>query len=145
MDVHSPQQRSYNMSRIKSKGTKPEMLVSQWLWEKGYRYQLHYQKLPGRPDIVFPQYHSIIFVHGCFWHRHGCKYTTFPSSRKDFWETKFRENVERDKKNYIELKNAGWHFLIIWECEIKSWTSELEQKMASFLAKKHNKTQPRDS
>ncbi len=127
MDVHSPEKRSFNMSRIKGKDTAPEMLIRRWLWTNGYRYRLHRKDLAGKPDIVLPRYRAAIFVHGCFWHRHGCRATTTPATRQDFWTDKFRENVNRDKRNIETLLNAGWRVMIIWECSLQGKTVNLEQ------------------
>ena len=113
--------RSKNMSAIKSKNTKPEIIVRKFLHSKGYRFRIHRKDLPGCPDIVLPKYKTVIFVNGCFWHRHeGCKYKTTPKTRKDFWENKFNENIKRDKNNFKELKNLNWKVLVIWECELNS-------------------------
>lgn len=133
MDVHSPEQRAFNMSKIKGVNTKPEMLVRKWLWTNGYRYRLHAKDLPGKPDIVFRGRKAAIFVHGCFWHRHGCRYTTVPSTRQEFWLEKFSENMERDKKNVQFLCEQGWHVLLLWECEIKNWSEKSEPKLNEFL------------
>ncbi len=119
MDVHSRKQRSYNMSQIKGKDTKPEMIVRKWLWNNGYRYRLHRKDLPGKPDIVFPGRKKAIFVNGCFWHKHDCKYFKWPKSNKEFWHQKIEGNVKRDAENYSKLVSAGWEYLIIWECELK--------------------------
>lgn len=119
MDKISPEKRSWNMSRIKSQNTNPEMKLRKALHGMGFRYRLHNKKLPGSPDLVFSKYKAVIFVNGCFWHRHGCKQTTTPSTRKDFWEAKFKANTERDKKNVKELQNMGWRIMIVWECELK--------------------------
>lgn len=119
MDVHSPEQRSFNMSRIKGKNTKPEIQVRKWLWKNGYRYRLHATELPGKPDIVFRSRKILIFVHGCFWHRHGCKYSSTPKTNPDFWSAKFELNIRRDEKNLNILLSHGWHVLTLWECEIK--------------------------
>jgi len=132
MDVHSPKQRSYNMSQIKSKNTRPEMLVRKWLWSQGYRYRLHQKGLPGKPDIVFPGRRKVLFVHGCFWHKHNCRYFKWPETNVTFWKNKITETVERDKKNYEKLKKAGWKYLIIWECEIKD-ISIIENKIKKFI------------
>ncbi len=134
MDVHSPEQRSFNMSRIRSKNTKPEMVVRKWLWANGYRYRLHRKDLPGKPDIVLSKYRTVIFVHGCFWHRHGCRYTAMPSSRKRFWQKKFESNIQRDTANRENLEKAGWNVLILWECEIK-YGGEFREIILSFLNK----------
>jgi DNA mismatch endonuclease (patch repair protein) len=106
------------MSRIKSGNTKPEMIVRSLLHKLGYRFRLHRKDLPGKPDIVLPRYKSVIFVHGCFWHRHkGCKNATSPKTKIIFWREKFKANVERDRKVQKELNSMGWSILIIWECE----------------------------
>jgi DNA mismatch endonuclease (patch repair protein) len=133
MDVLTPEQRHYNMSRIHSKNTKPEIIVRKWLWKNGYRYRLHRKDLPGKPDIVFAKYKNIIFIHGCFWHRHNCKYGQKPKSNNIFWNKKLGDNVKRDNKNLKELLKTGWQVLVIWECEIMKWNSELEFKIHSFL------------
>ena len=114
------EKRSWNMSRIKAKDTYPEMLVRRYLYSKGFRYRLHNNKLPGRPDISNESKKTAIFVNGCFWHRHGCKYTTTPKSNKIFWIEKFNKTVERDKKHYKQLANNGWRTIILWECELKN-------------------------
>ena len=114
------EQRSRNMSAIKSKNTKPEIKVRKVLHSMGYRFRLHSKDLPGSPDIVLPKYKTVIFVHGCFWHRHeNCKYASTPKTRKEFWEAKFRENINRDKKHQENLSSMGWKIIIVWECEIK--------------------------
>ncbi|GHV92412.1 hypothetical protein AGMMS50268_29150 [Spirochaetia bacterium] len=133
MDVLTPEQRHYNMSRIHSKNTKPELTVRKWLWHNGYQYRLHRKDLPGKPDIVLPKYNAIIFVHGCFWHRHNCKFASKPATRKDFWEQKLNGNVERDRKNIQKLGELNWRILVIWECEIKKWDSDLENRITDFL------------
>ncbi len=113
-------QRSRNMSAIKSKNTKPEITVRKLLHSMGYRFRLHRKDLPGSPDIVLPKYKTVIFVHGCFWHRHeNCKYATTPKTRKEFWEKKFRENINRDNLNQANLLLKGWKIIIIWECQLK--------------------------
>lgn len=120
MDVLSPEQRKRNMSAIKGKDTKPEILLRKLLHSLGYRFRIQRKDLPGRPDIVLPRYKTAIFVNGCFWHRHeGCKLASTPSTNSEFWEKKFAANVERDARNYAALKELGWNVLIIWECEIK--------------------------
>ncbi len=127
MDVHTPERRSFNMSRIKGKDTTPEMMIRGWLWTNGFRYRLHRKDLSGKPDIVLARYRAAIFVHGCFWHRHGCRATTTPATRQDFWTDKFRENVNRDKRNIEALLNAGWRVMIIWECFLQGKAVNLEQ------------------
>jgi DNA mismatch endonuclease, patch repair protein len=119
-DVHDIKTRSYNMSRIKGKDTKPEILVRKFLFSKGFRYRLHDKKLPGRPDIVLPKYKIVIFIHGCFWHGHeGCKYFVIPKTRTDWWVNKINGNILKDRENEYLLKEKGWKIIIIWECELK--------------------------
>ncbi len=119
-DVHSPEVRSYNMSRIKGKNTKPEMLVRKFLHANGFRYGLHNKKLPGKPDLVLRKYKTAIFVHGCFWHGHdGCKYYVVPKTNTDWWLAKINRNKELDKQHSYELKSKGWKVIVIYECELK--------------------------
>ena len=128
-DNHSPQVRSYNMSRIKSKDTKPEEQVRKYLFAQGLRYRKNVGGLPGTPDIVLKKYKTVVFVHGCFWHKHDCKRFRWPASNKEYWEPKILHNVERDIKNQEELRKAGWQVLDVWECELKkdSFDSTMEQ------------------
>ncbi len=120
-DVHSPETRSYNMSRIRSKDTKPEERVRKYLFAKGFRYRKNDKRLPGKPDIVLPKYKTVVFINGCFWHRHeGYKCFKWPSSNVDFWREKLQKNVERDKKNYNELLGDNWKVIVLWECKLKS-------------------------
>ena len=122
------------MRRIRSKDTKPEMVVRRLLHSMGYRYRLHAKDLPGRPDIVFRGRRKAILVHGCFWHQHeACRDGHMPSTRQEFWVPKFTRNRERDKINTASLKQAGWDQLVIWECEITD-LSALTEKVRSFLA-----------
>ena len=122
------EQRSRNMSAIKSKNTKPEIKVRKILHSIGYRFRLHRKDLPGSPDIVLPKYKTVIFVHGCFWHRHkNCKYASTPKTRQEFWEAKFRENINRDKLNQENLSSKGWKIIIVWECEIKDKDFDLNR------------------
>ena len=108
------------MSRIKGKNTKPEIIVRKMLHQMGYRFRLHRKDLPGCPDIVMPKHKTVIFVHGCFWHRHkSCKYAYTPKSRVTFWKSKFAETVKRDKQHLKQLKENGWEVFIVWECETK--------------------------
>lgn len=121
MDVLNTEQRHHNMCAIKSKDTKPELIVRKMLFSLGYRYRIHQRHLPGSPDIVLPKYRTVIFVNGCFWHRHeGCKYATMPNTNKVIWQKKFTINVERDKKNAILLRQMKWNVLTIWSCETKN-------------------------
>jgi DNA mismatch endonuclease (patch repair protein) len=107
------------MSGIRGKNTRPEIAVRRYLHARGFRFRLHRRDLPGKPDIVLPKYRTAIFVHGCYWHRHeGCKYATTPSTNREFWQQKFHENVERDRRHQAQLADAGWNVLVIWECRI---------------------------
>ncbi len=124
-DVHSKATRSYNMSRIKSKDTKPELLVRKFLHKNGFRYRLHVKSLPGKPDIVLPKYKTIIFVHGCFWHGHeGCRYFVVPKTRTEWWLNKIGTNIGNDTKVHSKLIEAGWTVITLWECELKKQTIE---------------------
>ena len=134
MDVHSPEIRSFNMSCIKNKNTQPEIIVRKWLWAKGYRYKLHLKNLPGRPDIVFNRQKKVIFINGCFWHMHKCSYFRWPKGNKTFWKKKIKENAKRDRKNIQELKEIGWKYLIIWECQLKEASNEkIWEHLETFL------------
>ncbi|HEF4725396.1 TPA: DNA mismatch endonuclease Vsr [Burkholderia multivorans] len=120
MDSLSPAERSERMSRIKGRNTKPELVVRSVIHRMGYRYRLHGKGLPGRPDLVFAKRRKVIFVHGCFWHRHeGCRLARLPKSRLDFWRPKLEANAERDKQVERRLTELGWKVLTIWECEVK--------------------------
>ena len=115
------EQRSRNMSAIKSKNTKPEIKVRKVLHSMGYRFRLHSKNLPGSPDIVLPKFKTVIFVHGCFWHRHeNCKYASIPKTRQEFWNKKFKTNIERDLEIQDKIKNLDWRSVVIWECETKN-------------------------
>ena len=133
MDRITKERRSWNMSRIRAKNTKPEMVVRSLLHKLGYRFRIHHIGLPGKPDIVLPKYRIAIFVHGCFWHRHPeCKYTYMPKSREAFWIDKFDNNVKRDIEVSQYLNKLGWKVFIIWECETSD-TNTLITKLESFL------------
>ena len=120
-DVHSKETRSYNMSRIRSKDTKPEMLVRKFLHKNGFRYRLHVKDLPGKPDIVLPKYKTVIFIHGCFWHGHeGCKYYVVPKTRTEWWLEKIGTNSDNDLRAEERLLKLGWKIVKIWECELKN-------------------------
>lgn len=120
MDVHSKDIRSYNMSMIKGKDTKPEELVRKFLFSKGLRYRKNVKILPGKPDIVLKKYRTIVFVNGCFWHGHkNCKYFVMPKSNTDFWAEKISRNITRDNTTYQTLTQLGWNVIIVWECELK--------------------------
>ena len=118
-DNHSKEARSRNMSRIRSTDNKPEEIVRKFLFSKGFRYRKNDKKLPGKPDIVLPKYRTVIFVNGCFWHKHDCPRFVWPSSNQDYWRPKILGNVERDKKNAEQLRSQGWNVIVVWECELK--------------------------
>ncbi len=120
-DVHDKRTRSYNMSQIKGKDTKPEMLIRKFLFSQGFRYRLHDKKLPGKPDIVLPKYKTVIFIHGCFWHGHeGCSYFIIPKTRTEWWLAKINRNKQLDDNNLQTLHKSGWKVLTIFECELKT-------------------------
>ena len=126
-------ERSALMARIGSKDTKPELAVRKLLHGMGYRYRLHRRDLPGTPDICFPGRKKAIFVHGCFWHRHGCRRTTTPSTRASYWQRKFDRNVVRDRSNLTDLDGLGWKTLVVWECEVAD-LSTLADRLVAFLS-----------
>jgi len=133
MDIIAPAQRSILMSRIRGKDTKPEVAVRRAVHALGYRFRLHRSDLPGSPDLVFPRLRKVIFVHGCFWHRHaGCRYAYVPKSNTDFWMTKFASNVERDSLVLHRLDELRWKTLVVWECELSD-ASVLAPRLVSFL------------
>lgn len=132
MDVHNKEIRSYNMSRIKGKKTKPEEVVAKYLFAKGFRYRRNVKGLPGTPDIVLKKYRTVIFVNGCFWHCHeGCKWFVLPETNAEFWKKKFDCNRERDKQNYKKLQDDGWSVIIVWECEIRH--SDLKMRLETLV------------
>lgn len=118
-DNHSKEIRSMNMSHIRSTNSKPEEIVRKYLFSKGFRYRKNVKKLPGSPDVVLPKYRTVIFVNGCFWHKHDCSRFVWPSSNQDYWKPKILRNVERDQKNAAELSDMGWKVITVWECELK--------------------------
>ena len=126
-DVHSKETRSYNMSRIRSKDTKPEIMVRKFLHKNGFRYRLHVKDLPGKPDIVLPKYKTVIFIHGCFWHGHvECRYAALPTTRTEWWQKKIGRNIENDIKVEAALKIANWNIITIWQCQLKmDWHDKL--------------------
>ncbi len=133
MDKLTKEKRSWNMSRIRGKDTKPEVIVRSLLHKMGYRFRLHVKTLTGCPDIVLPKYKAVIFVHGCFWHRHpGCKYAYTPKSRQDFWTKKFQKTVERHEIVTRELEGQGWKTLVLWECET-AHTVKISRKLIDFI------------
>lgn len=134
MDRLSKEHRSWNMSQIRDSDTNPEKTVRSILHKLGYRFRLHRKNLPGRPDIVLPRFQTVIFVHGCYWHRHkGCKYVYAPKTRIEFWQRKFDENIARDKRTLESLRNQGWRVLVIWECQVTDKKS-LANRLNRFLS-----------
>ena len=133
-DVHDKATRSYNMSQIRSRNTKPEMLVRKFLHAQGFRFKLHDKKLPGKPDIVLPKYKTIIFIHGCFWHGHkDCKYFVAPKTRTDWWMNKINTNIANDLKALKTLKKEGWRIINLWECDLKP--VKVEKTLSKLLNK----------
>ncbi len=136
-DVHSRETRSFNMSQIKGKNTKPEELVRRYLFSRGFRYRKNVSTLPGKPDIVLPKYKTCIFVNGCFWHKHeGCKYFVWPKNNAEFWKKKIIGNVDRDLRQQNELQLLGWKVVVIWECELRK--DRFNETMASVEGKIRN-------
>lgn len=136
-DVHSKETRSFNMSRIRAKDTKPELLIRKYLFSKGFRYRVNVKKLPGKPDIVLPKYKTVIFIHGCFWHGHeNCKIAHLPQTRTDYWEAKIQKNIARDFTNHEKLKKAGWNIMTIWECQLKPKIRQQTLEGISLLLQK---------
>ena len=131
-DNHSKEVRSMNMSHIRSKNTKPEEKVRKYLFSKGFRYRKNVRNLPGCPDIVLPKYKTVIFVNGCFWHKHDCPRFVWPSSNEEYWIPKITRNVERDQKNYGRLQELGWNVIVIWECQLKK--KEFEETMEKLIS-----------
>ena len=132
MDKISPAKRSWNMSQIKSANTKPELFVRKYLSDKGLRYRINY-RIKGKPDIAFPKRRITIFIHGCFWHKHGCRYSVMPKTNKTFWADKLTANKIRDKKNEKVLKKLGWHTLTIWECKLNNSPENTFKKLIRFI------------
>lgn len=133
-DIMDQEKRSWNMSRIRSKDTSIEVKVRKWLFHNGYRYRKNVKFLPGKPDVVLNSYKTIVFIHGCFWHRHpGCKDSTTPKTRTDFWNAKFERNIVNDKKHQSELEKMGYHVIVVWECEITKHFYETMERIADEL------------
>ena len=131
-DVHDKKTRSYNMSRVKGKDTKPEMVVRRFLHAEGFRYRLHVKDLPGKPDLVFPKYKTVVFIHGCFWHGHeGCKYFVIPKTNTQWWQDKIEGNKQRDYKSYRKLRESGWKVIVLFECELKK--EQIDQRLSSLV------------
>jgi len=133
MDTVDRKTRLRIMKSVPQKNTKPELLLRKALHSMGFRYRLHDKNLPGSPDIVFPKYKAVIFIHGCFWHRHGCKYTTTPGDNESFWKDKFEANRLRDERKTEELQRMGWRVLVVWSCELKQASQELFDSVSSWL------------
>ena len=133
-DSLSPEKRSWNMSRIKGKDTSIEIQVRKYLFSQGFRYRKNVKSLPGKPDIVLPKYHAVVFVHGCFWHRHpGCKEAYMPKTRVVFWQEKFEKNIRNDALHRKELIDAGWRVFVVWECEIKKHFEDTMSRLAELI------------
>jgi DNA mismatch endonuclease (patch repair protein) len=135
-DVHNKETRSFNMSQIKGKNTKPEILVRKFLFSRGFRYLLHDKRLPGKPDIVFPIRKTVIFIHGCFWHGHqGCKYFVVPKTRTEWWLNKIMSNAQKDADNFSKLTESGWKIITIFECELRK--DRLHQTLNQLVNELH--------
>jgi len=134
MDIVDPATRSRMMSGIKGKNTKPEISVRRHLHRMGFRFRLHDEGLAGNPDIILPKWRACVFVHGCFWHRHeGCRFTTMPSTRTDFWNEKFSRNVQRDRQVVMRLREAGWRVATVWECALKKDEVATVKRLAEWI------------
>lgn len=140
-DSVTPDVRSRMMAGIRGKNTKPELAVRSALHRRGFRFRVHCKKLPGKPDLVFPKFRAVIFVHGCFWHGHGCHLFKWPKTRSEFWQQKINSNIDRDRKQRRALLSSGWRVAIIWECVLKGRTSvsvdEIAEECAGWLASDH--------
>ena len=133
-DHISPEHRSWNMSRIKGKDTSIEVQVRSWLFSIGFRFRKNDKRYPGKPDIVLPKYKTVIFINGCFWHRHeGCKYATTPKTNRDYWEKKFERNVTNDRLHQQQLEDMGWQVIVLWECELLN--NKIENTLESLERK----------
>lgn len=141
-DIKTKESRSYNMSRIAGKDTKPEELVRKYLFSKGFRYRKNVRKLPGTPDVVLPKYRTVIFVNGCFWHGHErCKYFVWPKNNAEFWRQKIETNISRDQRKEAQLRDMGWNVMIVWECELRplkrqATLERLESQLRQILEKR---------
>lgn len=133
-DMFTADERSRVMSRVKNKDTRPELMVRSLLHRMGYRFRLHRRDLPGSPDIVLPRHRTVIFVHGCFWHRHpGCRRATTPKNNHEYWERKFNRNKDRDEKANAALEERGWKVLTVWECEVVGNGDDLASRLGDAL------------
>lgn len=141
-DIVSPAKRSLMMAGIKGKNTKPEILIRSALHRKGFRFRIHQKSLPGNPDLVFPKYKAVVFVHGCFWHGHTCSLFKMPSTRTEFWENKIAGNRSNDAKKEGELRASGWRILVIWECSLRGKMKlpfdEVIEKSTNWLISSEN-------
>ena len=138
MDTLSQQERSERMSRVRGKDTKPELVVRRLVHRLGFRYRLHSRELPGKPDLVFARLKCVIFVHGCFWHRHvGCPLCRLPKSRLDFWKAKLEGNRKRDSRNQRKLRKDGWRLMVVWECQLAE-LERLERRILEFLSQEND-------
>lgn len=134
----TPEQRHKTMSAIKGSNTKPELVVRKFLWHQGFRYRIVDKRLPGKPDLVLSSCHTVIFVHGCFWHGHDdCKYFRLPKSNVEFWRNKINRNKERDSRVRTDLKSMGWNTLVVWECQLRDSRTETLQDILSILNVQH--------
>lgn len=142
-DIKSVEQRSRNMSRIKGKDTSIEKKVREYLFKRGFRYRKNYKALPGKPDLYLKKYKTTVFINGCFWHHHkNCKFAYIPKSNVDFWTNKFEKNMNNDKKHIRELKNMGYHVIIIWECRLKK-DFEKEMRRVTNLLNSYIEKEPK--
>lgn len=144
MDIFSPAERSKIMARVRSKDTQPETAVRKLAFALGYRYRIHVGELPGKPDLVFPGRKSVIFVHGCFWHGHGCRRAGLPSSNVAFWKEKIAKNRKRDRRTKRQLSALGWKVLVLWQCETKNG-ERLRKKIIGFLERGGSKRRKRET
>jgi len=133
-DVHTPEVRSFNMSAIKGTNTKPEIKVRKILHNKGFRFRINNRKLPGKPDLVFKKYKAVIFVNGCFWHKHNCHFFKLPATRTEFWNQKINGNVKKDSENLKNLAELGYRIMIIWECSLKGKTRLDDQILGETIS-----------
>ncbi|APL95570.1 DNA mismatch endonuclease Vsr [Sphingobium indicum] len=134
VDIVDAATRSRMMAGIRGKDTGPEVTLRRAMHARGFRYRLHVRSMPGRPDLVFPRYKAVVFVHGCFWHRHeGCRYATSPATRSEFWAEKFATNLARDRNNEERLRAAGWRIAVVWECALKRSIDEVVEQLSRWL------------
>ena len=139
VDIVDAATRSRMMAGIRGKNTGPEVSLRRAMHARGFRYRLHVRSMPGRPDLIFPRYKAVVFVHGCFWHRHeGCRYATSPATRPEFWTEKFAANVARDRNNEGRLRDAGWRIAVVWECALKRSIDDVAEHLSSWLQSGRN-------